>query len=196
MVWLNPLWIVEGPGQLHADLLGLVAITAGVVLHRAGKVRASFGLYAAALLGKYSFAPAGLWFWLSGASSAGERARRLATHGGPLRRGGVRLLRSRSGRGRTPSSCPCGPSADMNPGGSITEVLGIVIQFVRTGSVTPPDMAVQTALEVDRAAKQASWLVVAWVMRVVFLGRGRARAALDASQGRGRQGAQPSAPAC
>ena len=79
MVWLNPLWIVEGPGQLHADLLGLVAITAGVVLHRAGKVRAGFGLFAAALLGKYSFAPAGLWFWLSGASSAGERARRLAT---------------------------------------------------------------------------------------------------------------------
>ena len=37
----------------------------------------SAALYAAALLGKYSFAPAGLWFWLSGGPSPGQRARRL-----------------------------------------------------------------------------------------------------------------------
>lgn len=168
MVWLNPLWVVEGPGQLHADLLGLVAITAGVILHRAGKVRSGFGLYAAALLGKYSFAPAGLWFWLSGASSAKERAQRLATMAAIFAAAGVAFY-APFWRGPETITLPLQTLGRMNPGGSITEVLGIVIQFVRTGSVTPPDMAVQAALEVDRAAKQESWHVVSWTVRIVFL---------------------------
>jgi hypothetical protein len=177
MVWLNPLWLVEGPGQLHADLLGLVAIVAGVLLHRAGKVTASFGLYAAALLGKYSFGPAGLWFWLSRSQprSAGETGRagrlvgRLATMGAVFVAAGVAFY-APFWHGLETITVPLRSLGRMNPGGSITEVLGIVVQYVRTGSVTPPDMAVQAALEVDRAAKQTSWVVVSWVMRVVFLG--------------------------
>ena len=37
MVWLNPLWIVEGPGQMHGDLLGVAAIVAGIVLVTSGR---------------------------------------------------------------------------------------------------------------------------------------------------------------
>ena len=168
MVWLNPLWVVEGPGQLHADLLGLVAITAGIVLHRGGKVRASFALYAAALLGKYSFAPAGLWFWLSEAPLPGQRARRLLALVVIVLGVAVAVyLPFWQGPGSV--IVPLQALGRMNPGGSITEVLGILVQLLLHGSVTPPDMAVQTALEVDRAAKQASWLVVSWVARIVFL---------------------------
>ena len=168
MVWLNPLWVVEGPGQLHADLLGLVAITAGIVLHRGGKVRASFALYAAALLGKYSFGPAGLWFWLSGAPLPGQRARRLLALVAVVLAVTVAVyLPFWQGPGTV--IVPLQALGRMNPGGSITEVLGILFQLLVHGSVTPPDMAVQTALEVDRAAKQASWLVVSWIARIVFL---------------------------
>jgi hypothetical protein len=169
MVWLNPLFIVEGPGQLHADLLGLVAITAGIVLHRSGKVRTSFGLYAVALLGKYTFAPAGLWFWLSATPSAGQRARRIATMGAILVGMGVAFY-APFWSGPDTLLAPLRSLARMNPGGSITEVLGIVVQFLRTGSFTPPDLAVQAALELDRATKHASWLVVSWIMRLVFVG--------------------------
>jgi hypothetical protein len=168
IVWLNPLWIVEGPGQLHADLLGLVAITAGTVLHRAGKVRTSFAFYAAALLGKYTFATAGLWFWLSGASAPIDRARRLATIGAILVAAAIAFYLP-FWNGAATLTVPLRTLGRMNPGGSITEVLGILVQWLRGGGVTPPDMAVQTALQVDRAAKQVSWLIVSWIMRVVFL---------------------------
>ena len=39
MVWLNPLWLVEGPGQMHADLLGVTAVVAGIALHDRRKAR-------------------------------------------------------------------------------------------------------------------------------------------------------------
>jgi hypothetical protein len=168
MVWLNPLWLVEGPGQLHADLLGVALITAGLVALRGSKGPAAMGLYAVALLGKYSFGAAGLWFWLSGTASTRERLARLGTMVAIMLAAGV-LLYAPFWHGMGTIAAPARALARMNPGGSITEVLGIVVQWLRTGTVTPPDMAVQTALEVDRASKQISWWVVAWLTRLVFL---------------------------
>ncbi|MDP9002324.1 MAG: hypothetical protein M3O46_19705, partial [Myxococcota bacterium] len=77
MVWLNPLWIVEGPGQLHADLLGLMAITAGIMFQRSGRQRAGWIFCSLALLAKYTFAVTGIWFWLSGARTFRERVLRI-----------------------------------------------------------------------------------------------------------------------
>jgi hypothetical protein len=168
MVWLNPLWLVEGPGQMHADLLGLAAIVAGIVLHLEGRVRGSFGLYAAAVLGKYSFAPAGLWFWLARAWSPAQRGRRLVTLAAVVGIVGV-VAYAPFWSGVETLAVPLAALRRMNPGGSITEVLGIVVQYVRTGSVTAPDMAVQSAIELDRATKQASWTLVSWVVRGVFV---------------------------
>jgi hypothetical protein len=168
MVWLNPLWIVEGPGQLHADLLGLVAIVAGVLLHRGGRVRTSFGLYAVALLGKYSFGPAGLWFWLSGAPETRERAQRL----GAMTAIFLALASAFYApfwHGLATVTGPLQALGRMNPGGSITEVLGIVVQWLRTGTVTAPDMAVPAALTADRAAKEGTWAILEWIQRLVFL---------------------------
>jgi len=165
----QPFW----PAYLTAERVAKakklrLAITAGIVLHRGGKVRASYALYAAALLGKYSFAPAGLWFWLSGGPSPGQRARRLLALVAIVLGVAVAVYLP-FWRGPGTVIVPLQALGRMNPGGSITEVLGILLQLLLHGSVTPPDMAVQTAVEVDRAAKQASWLVVSWIARVVFL---------------------------
>ncbi len=170
MVWLNPLWIVVGPGQMHADLLGLVAVTLGIAFHHAGKLRASFAIYAAAVLAKYSFAPAGLWFWLSGVPPTARRhlASRLAMMGVVFAAVAV-VLYAPFWAGPATITGPLRDLARMNPGGSITEVLGIVVQFLRTGSVTPPDMAVQAAVDLDRATKESSWRIVSWITRIVFL---------------------------
>jgi hypothetical protein len=168
MVWCNPLWLVEGPGQMHADWLGLMAIVAGVVVHLGGRTRASLWLYAGALLGKYSFGPAGLWFWLAGVRSSAARGRRLVVMAAVLAAAAVGVYAPFWHGGDTVAA-PLSALGHMNPGGSITEVLGIVVQYVRTGSVTAPDMAVQSALALDRATKQASWTLVSWVVRGVFL---------------------------
>jgi hypothetical protein len=172
MVWLNPLWIVEGPGQLHADLLGLVAVTAGIVLLGAGKLRSGFALYAAAVLGKYTFSPAGLWFWLSGdcgdARRSARLAGRLATMVAVFAVVAIALYFP-FWVGPITITGPLRGLARMNPGGSITEVLGILVEYLRHGSVTPPDMSVQAALALDRASKEQTWHVVEWITRVVFL---------------------------
>ena len=76
MVWLNPLFLLEGPGQLHTDFLGVVAVTAGILLQDRGKLKTAWASYALALLGKYSFLLTGSWFWLAGAKTMKERALR------------------------------------------------------------------------------------------------------------------------
>jgi hypothetical protein len=169
MVWLNPLWLVEGPGQMHADLLGVIALVAGMALHVAGRVKTSFALYAAAVLGKYSFAPAGLWFLLAGEPRRAAQARRAAVMGVILVAAAVAVY-APFWRGIATVTTPLATLGKMNPGGSITEVVSILVQFVRSGSVTPPDMAVHSAVELDRATKQATWTAVSWVMRLVFAG--------------------------
>jgi hypothetical protein len=172
MVWLNPLWIIEGPGQLHADLLGLVALVAGIVLVRTGRPRTSFAFYAAAVLSKYSFAPAGLWFWLSGEGDDRRRQGRLARLAAMgVAFGAVAVaLYAPFWVGPVTVLGPLRGLASMNPGGSITEVLGIVVQFLRHGGVTPPAMDVQEALALDRASKEQTWRIIEWVVRLVFLG--------------------------
>jgi hypothetical protein len=172
MVWLNPLWIVEGPGQLHADLLGLVALVAGMVMHpaihRGARLGSSFGLYAVALLGKYSFAPAGLWFWLSASRGGRDRVRRLAALVAIVAATAT-VFYAPFWHGWGTLTVPVRALGGMNPGGSITEVLGIVVQWLRTGSVTPPDMAVAAALAADRAAKESTWMAISWLQRLVCL---------------------------
>ncbi len=78
MIWLNPLFLVEGPGQLHPDLLGALLITAGLLLRRrAPRVGAGMA-WSLAVLGKLNFGLAFPWFWLSGTSGWAQRVRRGA----------------------------------------------------------------------------------------------------------------------
>jgi hypothetical protein len=171
MVWLNPLWIVEGPGQLHADLLGLVAITAGIVLQRRGGVKSAYVCYGLATLGKYSFAFTGFWFWLFGAETAAKRALRIPALAAVLVGLGV-LFFAPFWRGLATVTEPIRTLARMNPGGSIPEVVGIVVHALRTGQITPPDLPPSMAVALDRTTKGAIWQVVSLVMRLVALGVG------------------------
>lgn len=168
MVWLNPLWIVEGPGQLHADFLGLVAVTTGIVLQRGGRTRTGFFLYGLATYCKYSFAMSGLWFWLSGTRTAKERALRLPALAGVVLALGV-LLFAPFWRGPATVIEPLRSLASMNPGGSITEVAGVVVRFLRDGHFPRPDMPVRAALEVDRAGNAATWRIVSLILSGVTL---------------------------
>jgi hypothetical protein len=170
-VWLNPLWLVEGPGQLHTDLLGVLAVTAGIVLQREGRARAGWGLYALAVLGKYTFAFSGVWFWLSGTTTRRQRLLRLPVMGAisvslavlcfaPFWHGSATVLE------------PLRALAGMNPGGSITEVVGILVDLLRGGGVPHADSPVSQALELDRATHATTWWVVSFVLRLVTLGIG------------------------
>jgi hypothetical protein len=168
MVWLNPLWIVEGPGQLHADLLGMTAVVAGIVLQRAGRERTAGAAFAFALLGKYSFVFAAPWFALRGARSFAQRlagigalALTVAVLGGvfyvPFWNGVATLTE------------PVRALAGMNPGGSIVDVAGQLVDIVRTGHLPNAEMPVDAAVALDRATKHTTWLVVTLVLQAVSL---------------------------
>src|SRR5262249_10173915 len=81
-LWLNPLLLVEGVGQLHPDLLGLLLVTAGILLARRSPGLGSGMAWSLATLSKLIFGLALPWFWLHGTRDASAR----------LRRAGVLLL--------------------------------------------------------------------------------------------------------
>jgi hypothetical protein len=172
MVWLNPLFLVEGPGQLHADLLGMVAVVGGIVLALPGRARGrveGWALYTLALLGKYSFAFAGFWFWLIDARSGRQRLSRLFALACVVAGLGV-LFYAPFWRGRATLTEPLRALAGMNPGGSITEVVGILVDLLRGGGVPHADAPISQTLDLDRATHGSTWLAVSLVLRLVTLG--------------------------
>jgi len=171
MVWLNPLWLVEGPGQLHTDLLGVVAVTAGILLQTGGRAKAGWGLYVLAVLGKYTFAFTGLWFWLSGAATLRQRLLRLPAMATVLLALAAACF-APFWRGPATVTEPIRALAGMNPGGSITEVVGILVDLVRGGAVPQADTPVTQALALDQATHATTWFVVSLVLRLVTLGVG------------------------
>jgi hypothetical protein len=168
MVWLNPLWVLEGPGQLHADLLGVVAIVAGMLLQLRRRPLGGWAFWALATLGKYSFGFTAFWFWLSGARTARERLLRLPAMAAVLVGLGV-LFFAPFWRGPATLLEPIHTLATMNPGGSIAEVMGHVVHVLRGGAMPSPEMPVRQAIELDRATKGSTWFVVSLVMRVIAL---------------------------
>jgi len=168
MLWLNPLWLVEGPGQMHADMLGLVAIVTGVVLQRRGAVKAAWASFSVAVLGKYSFVFCGPWFWLFGAVTARQRLLRVPAIAAVLVGMGV-LFYLPFWRGPATLVEPVRALAGMNPGGTLTEVLGEVVHVLRGGAVPRPDAPVREAVELQRSTHAATWLVVSLVLRVITL---------------------------
>lgn len=171
MVWLNPLWVLEGPGQLHADLLGVMAVVAGVILQQRGRPLAGWTAWALATLGKYSFAFTGAWFWLSGARSTRERLLRIPALAGVVALVGVAFF-APFWRSVATILEPIHTLAGMNPGGSIAEVAGHIVHVLRGGAIPSPETPVRVAIEMDRATKGSTWFAVSLVMRVVSLAVG------------------------
>jgi len=168
MVWLNPLWIIEGPGQLHPDLLGLVAITAGVILQREGRPKAGWACWALAILGKYSFAFTGCWFWLSGARTARQKLLRIPAILAVLGVAAV-LFFSLFWHGWDTVLVPIRTLAAQNPGGSLVEVVSQIIDVLRGGSISSPSLPPAEIVALNRASKGDIWAVVSLVVRVVFV---------------------------
>jgi hypothetical protein len=169
MVWLNPLWLVEGPGQLHTDLLGVIAVVAGIVLQKGGRAKAGWGLYGLAVLGKYTFAFTGVWFWLFGAKTLRQRLLRLPAIGAVVLVLAV-LCFAPFWRGPATVTEPLHDLAGMNPGGSITEVVGILVDLLRGGPAPHADAPMTQALALDQATHATTWLVVSLVLRLLTLG--------------------------
>jgi hypothetical protein len=168
MVWLNPLFVLEGPGQLHADLLGLTALVAALVLQLRGRVGAAWGSYGLAAVSKYSFLPAGLWGWLAGSGSTAQRLLRLPALAGIVALTGA-VLYAPFWHGFATLTEPLRTLATMNPGGSIVEVAGHLVRIVRGGGVPPADLPVTQVLALDRAQNGATWAAVSLLLRLVTL---------------------------
>jgi hypothetical protein len=161
MVWCNPLFMVEGLGQLHADVLGLAAMAAGIVLATSDRARTAWALYAFAVLGKYTFLFTGPWFWLLRATGLRQRLSRLAAMAAILLGVGV-LFYAPFWRGPATLTEPIRTLGSINPGGSIVEVVGDVVQVLRGRGIPSRDAA--------RAVMEPTWFAVSLVLRVVFFG--------------------------
>jgi hypothetical protein len=187
MVWLNPLWILEGPGQLHADLLGVVGLVAGILLQQRGRPLAGWACWALATLGKYSFAFTAFWFWLSGARTTRERLLRPPAMGLVLLALGA-VFFAPFWHGLPTLTEPIHTLGTMVPGGSIAEVMGHVVHVLRGGAMPSPETPVRIAVEMDRANKATTWFVVSLVMRLValFIGVRIVRAMLREPRDEGR----------
>ncbi len=170
-VWLNPLWLVDGPGQLHADVLGTTAIAAGILLCRRGRIARGWAAYGFAVLGKYTFAFAGAWFWLFGARNRWQLARRLPAMAGILLALGV-VFYAPFWRGPATLTEPIRALAEMNPGGSVVEAVGEISYAVRARRIDDPSLPAPVLAARNRAAKSSAWRIAALVMRLVALGVG------------------------
>lgn len=174
MLWLNPLWLVEGPGQLHAEVVGVALVVAGILLQLRGRTGFGGALFALAALGKYTFAFAGAWFWLSSPTIPptsrvpGPRALRAVALAATVAVVGV-LFYAPFWHGLSTLTEPVRALSRMNPGGSIVEVVGILVQLVRGGGVPHADMPVHEALELARAAQGTTWLVASLLLRLIAL---------------------------
>jgi len=171
MVWLNPLFVVEGPGQPHADFLGVAAIVGGMLLARGGRTKSGWALYAAAVFGKYSLAFSGFWFWLAGARTTRERLARLPAMAAVIALVGVAVF-APFWRGPATLTEPLRALAGMNPGGSITEVVGILVHLVRGGGVPSAATPVAAAVDAEHAANAGTWATTELVLRLVTLAIG------------------------
>jgi hypothetical protein len=168
MLWQSPLFLLEGPGQLHPDVLGVAAITAGVLLHRQGRLKSAWVALTVAVLAKYTFAIGAVWFWLAGTRTTRERLRRLP--------GMAAIAAAVSAvefapywHGVETITTPLRTLARMNPGGSLTEVAGIVVHWVRGGSFVAEDSTMTSALAFDHAAHAGTWLVASFVLGLLVL---------------------------
>jgi len=78
LLWLNPLFLVEGPGQLHPDLVGVLLITAGLLMRGRARGLGGATAWSLATLSKWNFGFTLPWFWLSGTLTRAQRRRRGA----------------------------------------------------------------------------------------------------------------------
>jgi hypothetical protein len=125
MVWLNPLWLLEGPGQLHCDLVGFTLVSAGVVLALRRRTVAAVLLYGLAVVSKYTFVLAGPWFLLFDPASARRRAVRALAMAVAIAACGA-VFYAPFWLGLETITAPIRDILAEKPGGTIVEVVGVI----------------------------------------------------------------------
>ena len=163
MLWLNPLLLVEGFGQLHPDLVGALLIVAGLLVGRRSPGIGGGTAWALATLAKLNLALTVPWFWLV---RTGTWARRLARaallavcllaaaalvyapfwHGPETVRGQLRALRSNT----------------LVPGGTLVDVAGTV-----AGALAGPAATRGTPVEQFDARQQQARARASRIAQVV-----------------------------
>jgi hypothetical protein len=169
MLWLNPLWVFEGPGQLHTDLLGVLAIVAGITAMQRSRPGTAWALWAVATLGKYSFAFAAPWFWLSGADDARQRGARIPKMAAVLVGFGA-LFFAPFWHGFKTITEPMKALAAMNPGGSFVYEAGEIVNVLRGSPSAPPGSTLTAAIAFDHDLKSGTWAIASLVTRIIALG--------------------------
>jgi hypothetical protein len=159
MLWLNPLLLVEGFGQLHPDLLGALFLTAGLLLGRRAPGIGGAAAWALATLSKLNMALSLPWFWLVGTGGWTRRVGRAALLAGcllvasalvyaPFWRGPETVL----GQLRALRS------GTLVPGGTLVDVAGTV-----AGALAGPSSRTGTPVEQfdphQREARARAWRV-------------------------------------
>jgi hypothetical protein len=172
MLWLNPLLLVEGVGQLHLDLLGALALTAGLILQStAGRLWGAMGWAAATLL-KWNDVLAGPWFWLAGAPRWGQRLKSLALMAVVLV-GMTAAAYLPFWRGAETVREPFRALfvQTLVPGGSVVDGLGELGNALRgeQGDHFDPDMPVVERAARQREARASLWHAAQALMWVVAL---------------------------
>jgi hypothetical protein len=171
MLWLNPLWLLEGPGQLHCDLVGLTLVSAGVVLALRGRTIAAVFLYALAVLSKYIFILVGPWFLLFDRGSVRRRAVRALAMAAAIGACGAALY-APFWMGTHTLTAPIEDIAAEKPGGTLVEVVGDLVLVARGVSPAPAAASGMRGAPDDRASMGNAWFVVAAVkllLKVVTL---------------------------
>jgi hypothetical protein len=169
MLWLNPLFLIEGPGQLHPDLLGALLVTAGLLLRHRSPGLGGATAWALATLSKLNLAFTVPWFWLSGTVGWGQRIRRgallaaclLATAAlvyAPFWRGPETLR----GQFRALSS------NTLVPGGSLVDVAGTVAGAL-SGTLSRADTPVEEFDPRQRDARALAWRIAQLVTTLLAL---------------------------
>jgi hypothetical protein len=131
-------------------------------------MKSGWASYALAFMGKYSFALAGPWFWLAGARTTREKALRIPAITAIVGLLGVAVF-APFWRGPATVTEPLRTLAEMNPGGTLTEFAGHLVQLARGGSVAAPDMPVAQAIALDRATHATTWAATSLILGIVAL---------------------------
>ena len=166
MLWLNPLWVLEGPGQLHCDLVGLTLVAAGVVLALRGRTVAAVFLYALAVVTKLTYVLVGSWFLLFDPRSTRRRLVRALTMAAAVGMCGAAFY-APFWQGTRTITAPIQDILGDKPGGTILEVVGDLVLAARGESPSPPSMPSAAAGARDRAAMGSAWVVVVAVSLVL-----------------------------
>jgi hypothetical protein len=169
LVWLNPLFMVEGPGQLHPDLLGVIAITAGLLLRRRAPGLGGSSAWALATLCKWNLGFTLPWFWLSGTRNQAQRLWRAALLALSLLGMGA-VFYAPFWRGPETLFSPLRALAanTMVPGGSVVDCVGVVATSLR-GDVFDAKHPLQEPGARPREARASAWKVAQWFMQFLAL---------------------------